>query len=215
MVGRAGLSNGVIATVDQIPTCGWVVDLRLDTGGSFAPMITAVGPILGDGTLVGWRTADGTQLWVTYRDGRIYQDGQLGSDYLGEQTAHALQRPNPPVAVLTGPLTGSSGEVATLAFVGRPETRRFGEPTGGYTTANVGYSLFDGARFVLAEAAMTDRTGATHLAGVEPDEFITTDWTAYGTDGDPVIAAALDWLNRQPACASKTSSMSEKPHFLG
>jgi hypothetical protein len=38
--------------------CGWVVDLRRNTGGSLPPMLAAVGPILGDGD--GSATAPGT-----------------------------------------------------------------------------------------------------------------------------------------------------------
>lgn len=200
----AAVADRVIAAADQPPTCGWVVDLRLNTGGSYSPMVTGVGPILGDGTFLGWRTPDGRQLWVSYQDGSIYDDGPLVADELAVLPVSELQRPNPPVAVLTGPLTGSSGEVATLAFVGRSGARLFGERTGGFTTGNSAIILFDGAWFALAEVAMTDRTGATHMAGVEPDEPIAIDWTAYGTDEDPVLNAATEWLDQQPACANAT-----------
>lgn len=208
----ATAANRVVASVDQTPTCGWVLDLRLDTGGSYSPMITGVGPILGDGTFVGWRWPDDRQSWVSYEEGRISDDGIEVSNYLAQQTTYQLQRPDPPVAVLTSPTTASSGEVATLAFVGRPGARLFGEPTAGRTTANQSYSLFDGSSLALAGSAMTDRTGATHLAGVEPDQRVAIDWTAYGTAHDPVLAAALDWLDRQPACAKAPSATPETPH---
>lgn len=163
-------------------------------------MVTGVGSILGNGRFVGWRSAGGRQWWVSYEDGRITQDGKEVSNYLGPDGPSALHRPSPPVAVLTGPSTGSSGEVTALAFVGRPGARLFGERTGGYTTSNVGYSLFDGSDLGLAVAAMTDRTGATHLEGVEPDEGVATDWATFGTADDPVIAAAVAWVGLQPAC---------------
>jgi C-terminal processing protease CtpA/Prc len=192
----------IIATADEAPTCGWVIDLRLNTGGGYAPMVTGIGPILGVGPFLGWRLPDDQQLWVTYQGGGIYDDGRLVADDLARMPAYELQRPDPPVAVLTGPLTSSSGEVTTLAFVERPATRLFGERTGGFTTGNASYLLFDGALVALAEVAMTDRTGATHMDGVTPDELIRTDWTSYGTDADPVLAQATDWLSRQPACAA-------------
>lgn len=195
-----------IATADWSPTCAWIVDLRLNQGDSYSPMITGVGPILGNGTFVGWRSAEGRQSWVIYQDGRILDDGREVSDYLAEHTVHQLQRPNPPVAVLTGPLTRSAGEIAALAFVGRPETRLFGEPTGGYTSANRSYPLFDGVVLTLAESAMTDRTGATHMMGVLPDAPVAIDWTSYGTDQDQVLAASRAWLSEQPACVNSTST---------
>ncbi len=132
------------------------------------------------------------------------------SDYLAGRP-HELQRPTPPVAVLTGPLTASAGEVAALAFVGRSDARLFGQPTAGKTTGNQGYFLFDGTILGLAEAAMTDRSGATHPAGVEPDDAIVTDWSTYGTADDPVLSSALAWLDYQPACAPEASPMPSPP----
>jgi carboxyl-terminal processing protease len=52
---------------------------------------------------------------------------------------------------------------------------------------------------------MTDRSGATHPDGVQPDEFVPFDWTQYGTEDDPVLNAAIEWLNQQPECASAAS----------
>ena len=190
----------ILASVDEPPARGWVVDLRLDRGGSYSPMVTGVGAILGNGAFVGWRSAGGRQWWVSYEDGRITQDGREVSDYLGPDGPAALHRPDPPVAVLVGPSTASSGEVTTLAFVGRPGARLFGERTAGRATSIVGYPLFDGSHLGLAVAAMTDRTGATHLEGIEPDEPVATDWAAFGTAYDPVIAAAVNWLAQQTSC---------------
>ena len=196
-------ARSVIVAVDQSPLRGRVVDLRLDPGGSASPMIAGLGPILGDGTYLGWQWADGRQTWVTYADGRVSDNGQQIADY-ADQPGATLQRANPPVAVLTGPLTASAGEVAALAFVGRPRARLFGERTGGYTTGNAGYPLFDGSSLALAQVAMTDRLGATHMEGVEPDELVPMDWETYGTDDDPVLQAAIAWLSQQAADSDAT-----------
>lgn len=195
----AAEADRIVAAVDERPTRGWVVDLRLDRGGTYTPMVTGVGAILGNGRFVGWRSAHGRQWWVSYEGGRITQDGREVSDYFGPDGPTALRHPNPPVAVLVGPSTASSGEVTTLAFVGRPDTRLFGERTAGRTTSIVGHALFDGSHIGLAVAAMTDRTGATHLPGIDPDEAVPTDWATFGTPDDPVITAALAWLNTQTA----------------
>ena len=196
-------ARSVIAAIDESPTHGWVIDLRLNLGGSYPPMVAGVGPILGNGTFLGWRWPDDRQSWVTYADSRILDGGNEVAGY-PNQTDGALHLANSPVAVLTGPLTASSGEVATLAFVGRPETRRFGAATAGLTTGNVGYPLFDGAVLFLAEVAMTDRSGMTHLEGIEPDVPIPFKWKTYGTEADPVLQAAIAWLNQQPAPGDAT-----------
>lgn len=190
----------VIARIDQEPTCGWIVDLRRNTGGTYYPMVAGVGAILGEGPFVGWRRADGQQSFVVYQDGRILDDGEDTGGQLVQGPLYTLRRPAPSVAVLISPLTGSSGEVTTLAFVGRPGTRTFGQPSLGLTTANKGFQLFDGAVLVLAEADMIDRTGGRHLDGVQPDDVVPIDWESYGTKDDRVVQAARAWLEQQPAC---------------
>lgn len=198
----ADTAHDSFATAEQNGTCGWIVDLRLNSGGSYAPMINAIGPIMGNGPFIGWRWADDRQTWVTYQDGRILDSGRAMSENLSGQSTFELQGPELAVAVLTSSRTSSAGEITTIAFVGRPDTRLFGEQTGGYTTANAAYPLFDGSTLILAEAAMTDRTGLTHLDGVVPDEMISNDWTNYGTQQDSVLNAAVEWLNQQPGCVS-------------
>ena len=169
--GYVAAASAVVTAVDQSPVQGWVVDLRLNSGGAYSPMITAVGPMLGDGAFLGWRWPEGRQTWVTYVDGRILDDGVLVDDEIDPATAPVhLHQANPPVAVLTGPLTASAG-----------------------------YPLFDGTTLVLAEVAMTDRVGELHLQGIEPDELVDSDWDSFGSGDDPVLHAAIEWLAQQAA----------------
>lgn len=191
-----------IERVGQTATCGWIVDLRRNGGGNYAPMVTAVGPLLGNGPMLQWVTRSGEATTVVYRDGQVIDDGRVVSDDLVQGPMPTLPKDAPPIAVLIGPITGSSGEATALAFVGRPDTRLFGATSGGYTTANSGYLLLDGAMLLLAQSAMADRTGTTHLEGIEPDVAIpaSTDWASYGTMDDPVIEVAAAWLGQQPGC---------------
>jgi carboxyl-terminal processing protease len=48
---------------------------------------------------------------------------------------------NRPIAVLISGLTASSGDIVAISLKGRPDTRFFGEPTYGATTANTSYPL--------------------------------------------------------------------------
>lgn len=116
--------------VDRAGACGWVVDLRANTGGHMWTPLASAGPILSDGEVGAFVEADGTRTPWTIESGtpRQYAD-RWGP---GEPLAH----PMPPVAVLTGPRTASAGEAVAIAFRGRPDTRTFGEPTFGVPTAN-------------------------------------------------------------------------------
>lgn len=190
----ATIGNALLAQIDQQPLAGWIVDLRLNFGGGYSPMVTAVAALLGNTTIVSWLSRQGVHTWIAMHDGAVLSDGKTIADYLVTDGVTRLNEAAPRVAVLTGRYTSSSGEVAALAFVGRPNTRRFGDKTGGFTTANQLFWLFDGTQFGLAVSAMTDRNGEIYPTGLAPDEVIPIDWAAFGTEQDPVIAAAIDWL---------------------
>ena len=99
------------------------------------------------------------------------------------------------MAVLVGPRTASSGEVTAMAFIGRPAARLFGQPTGGYTTANRPYKLPDGAGLLLATMTEADRTHQLHLGPLVPDEVVPP--TAPADGSDPALQAATTWLRKQ------------------
>lgn len=194
----------LLTTIDQQqPTCGWVVDLRMNFGGGYPPMVSAISPLVGNGVFVGWLHRSGDFDWIEMENGTITGEGRTVSSYVPNTGPSLLSQPNLPIAVLTSGQTGSSGEVTTLAFVGNPSARSFGEITSGLTTGNSLISLFDGTTFILAEVAMVDRNGETHLEGIRPDEPVNINWSTYGTAEDPVMIAAQEWLLTQPACAGR------------
>jgi hypothetical protein len=47
-----------------------------------------------------------------------------------------------------------------------------------------------------------DRTGQVYEGAITPDEFVPTDWMLFGTEYDPVILAATDWLLEQSGCTN-------------
>lgn len=194
-----------VSGVAESATCGWVVDLRRNGGGSYSPMVMSVVSLMGDGHLVSFERRDGEVVErVELRNGRIYSGDVDVTSYLEETQLSEGHAPLPPVAVLIGPGTGSAAEVTAVAFIGRPDTRLFGETSAGATIGNTGYSLFDGSRLGLAEATYADRTGGTHIGGIQPDVPVAIEWEAYGTLDDPVVAAAAQWLSRFPQCVSST-----------
>jgi C-terminal processing protease CtpA/Prc len=193
-------AHDAIRRVATRRTCGWVVDLRRNTGGSLPPMLAAVGPILGDGKAVGYRARDGATFWFGYQDGAFTAGGQPDRSLAASRPAQ-LPGPRPPVAVLTSRLTGSSGEGVVMAFRGRPGARSFGEPTAGVPTGNSPHTLADHAELHLTEAIGVDRTGRIYETRIRPDRPVATDWSRYGTPTDPVLKAATTWLEGR--CASR------------
>lgn len=181
----------LLRDIDEQPIYGWILDLRRNFGGNMWPMLVGVGTLLGEGE------------WLVFRspwrqEVAFYRDGKAGTDRRGVvaecKTPYQLKRAWPPVAVLIGPMTASSGEFVALAFRGRPRTRSFGEPTYGLPTSNYSKELSDGAVVALTTSLGVDRTGQTFDSPIPPDHLIKTDWTRLGTQDDPVLQVALEWL---------------------
>ncbi len=160
---------------------GVIVDLRHNTGGDVAPMVLAVSPLLPDGDVLYVENAGGSRTAMTLKDGTF-------SGGSGISVESFKLRDHIPIAILTDELTGSSGEATLLAFRGMENTRVFGAPTAGYASANMTFSLFDGAQLWLTVgadvAARTDEVFCDEP--IEPDE-----------PTDTPQEAALAWLHEQ------------------
>ena len=187
-------ARAAVSKNDEQGACGWVIDLRSNWGGTMWGPLAAVGPILGDGDTGAFVEADGRKTAWTVENGTPRQ-------YLDDWgPAQPLSRPMPPVAVLTSRRTRSAAEAVTIAFRGRPDTRRFGEPTSGAPTANAYHRLSDGAAIFLTEAREADRTGHVYNGPITPDREIHDDARDLSSHGDQVLMAATRWLGSRPDC---------------
>ena len=192
------VAQKAIAESDQSPSCGWVVDLRRNGGGNMWPMIVAAGPIVGEGNIGSYVVGQTRTSW-SYRNGASYAGQEVASRLEG-MSAYTLKNPKPSVAVLVSRITASSGEAALIAFIGRENTRTFGEPTNGLPTVNDLYELEDGAALVITESYMADRNGTTYDDIIRPDQEVVTDWANVGNDKDEALSTASRWLQDQPSC---------------
>jgi C-terminal processing protease CtpA/Prc len=196
--------HGVIADLDGQAACGWIVDLRNNSGGNLWPMLAGIGPLLGDGEAGASVRPNGerTELW--YRDGKV----GLG-DYVQLRVAgdpYRLRETNAPVAVLTGRSTASAAEIVATAFEARAGTRSFGAATSGATTGTQIFPLSDGAALVLAVAATSDRNGRIYSGRIEPDVAVAGDERGIELRDQAAVHAASQWLKTQEACV-KTSRL--------
>jgi C-terminal processing protease CtpA/Prc len=189
----------IIQEIDAQPTCGWVVDLRGNKGGNMWPMLAGVGPLLGDGEVGSFVNYTGIEQAWELRAGAALRGGEV----VNSAPVYQLQQSQPPVAVLVDGSTASAGEAAMIAFIGRPNTRTFGEPTAGAATVPQFYELSDGAGLVLAAAWMADRTGATWDAEVPPDELVENFGplnSQTAREDDEILQEALAWLSDEFGC---------------
>jgi carboxyl-terminal processing protease len=195
----------VLRDLEERGACGWVVDLRMNGGGNVWPMYAGIGPLLGDSVL-NVRIDEGTVVSRTlYVDGNAIAVGPAGERDVHASVAlpYRMRDGNAPVAVLTDGATASSAEALAIAFRTRPNTRLFGQPTGGYATGNRGVRLPDGANMVVTVDAMRDRTGREYGDPIVPDEIIEMPRGFWPSTTDAVARRAVEWLTEQSRCMAR------------
>jgi len=156
-----------IALLDDAAPIGWIVDLIDNGGGNMWPMLAGLGPLLSEGPLGSFRFPMQPPAIWSYRAGQaLLDDVSLAHATKG---GYALRHPAKPIALLSNERTASSGEAVLIAFVGRPNTCRFGITTRGLTTANDQFPLPDGATLFLTVGIFADRFGHVYGQALEPD----------------------------------------------
>jgi carboxyl-terminal processing protease len=175
--------QGEIAAADRDDLAGWIVDLRGNGGGNMWPMIAGVGPILGEGVAGYFIDPVGTEAPWEYRDGASWSGTAVQERVAAP---YRLRRERPRVAVVVDNAVASSGEATFVSFRARPNTRSFGVPTCGLSTANRAFLLSDGARLNLTAAVMADRSKTRYGDSIAPDEIVS--------DASEAVARAVAWL---------------------
>lgn len=178
--------------------CGWIVDLRSNPGGNMWPMFAGLGPLLGDSIFGSFVVAGQPDTPWRYKSGSAWSGPDTLPDWAvrGSQPAPVIRERYAPVAVLFGPMTGSSGEASAIAFLGRPNVRAFGDSTAGFASINSGYRLRDGANMVVTIGFSKDRTGRQYGLRLTPDEYVTSS----DSTRDAVLDRASNWLQAQAQC---------------
>lgn len=232
--GRADSTQAVIRALDQQNPCGWVLDQRFNYGGQPTAMMAGLNPLLGDAPASS--PQHGFAGWVDFENARYYlfvQNGVAGAydptapagmavdTQVVARNPYTLQRPNSPVAILTGPATASAGEWITLGFRGGPvPSRTFGAATYGVTTVPYNRTMSDGGFLNITAGLMMDRTGMTYGGQLVPDvavagpSYSALSPSAPATAPDPVIKAAVTWLQSLTACGGTvTPVFASAPHL--
>jgi C-terminal processing protease CtpA/Prc len=80
------------------------------------------------------------------------------------------------------------------------QTRRFGASTRGAVTGTRVFPLTDGAALVLAVTHTSDRNGHVYEGPLDPDEVVEAQDRGLALGDQPVVRAALAWLELRRAC---------------
>lgn len=181
-----------IASQDRADLAGWVVDLRGNPGGNMWPMVAGVGPLLGDGVAGHFVSPEGRPSPWGYRAGQAFQNN---TTVMTVATPHVRQSRSARVAVLLDRATGSAAEAIAVAFMGRAETRSFGDTTCGLATVVGQIPVSTGHTLLLATSLLGDRNAREQGESIAPDE---------ATGASDIWARATDWV--RSASANRASA---------
>jgi len=138
---------------------GWIIDLRVNTGGNASPMLLSLYDLLGDHQVWSSLDVNKKQIKKFYLSKGRYEDGAKNPAYITPK-GELLDKEK--VAVITSVFTGSSGEVTALAFKGRASTIFIGENIFGATTGNIFWPLPFDNLMALTTTYDGDREGIYH-----------------------------------------------------
>lgn len=156
--------------LDRLNLKGWIIDLRDNDGGMLTPILGAIAPFINGSQAIGIKDADGVVKHYYYSENAVkYGDSVI---YRFKTPLIKLNKMAKPTVVLINQHTGSSGEFAAAAFIGRNATRLMGTKTNGLTSSNTEFRLGDGAYLVLTNGTLIDQRNHDYSqvgAGIEPD----------------------------------------------
>lgn len=171
----------------------WIIDLRYNGGGNMYPMVTGLGTLIGDG-IVGKLVTSTNNTLFSWRiiNGNFIYDVPDVTTLKNNPKFKTL----PKVAVLTSRWTVSSGEVLATCFKGRPNTKFFGEATGGYTTNNNWEVINEQVILNISTGIYCDRNGNIYDKNIPVDVEIPFE-IEKETEKDKCIIEAIKWLKQK------------------
>lgn len=167
---QVGATNTVRSALSQImkhQPCGLILDFSENSGGNMWPMLVGLSPLLSEGQLGIFRSAEGTISKIEKTNGLVTLGGK--PHFLNYPQSATFQDAAPFIAIVIGKKSVSSGEITPLMFYGQKNVKFFGHKSSGFTSANQVFPLPNGGTLVLTTSMTEDRNGRSHPDGIEPD----------------------------------------------
>ena len=143
----------------------WIIDLRVNSGGNMWPMLEAMAPLFGEGTIAGSLDRAGKHFSeYAFHNGHFQRNG-----YSMIELPVGKDRSKDLIVVLFGRYTASSGEAMAICFDQRPNTTSMGETTAGYTTENGWTVLYDRLVLSISESVLCTKDGKPYVNNITPD----------------------------------------------
>jgi hypothetical protein len=174
---------------------GIIIDLRMNSGGNSAPMISGIGPLFRSSLLGYGVDRDGKFLEaVRLKDGVL--TNEKGDKMANVKNTCSINK-SIPITVLIGPSTVSSAEILAVYLKQQANVKLFGEPTPGFCNATEGFLFMNNQGYLLLSVnKIADaRKYVYEEMLVRPDIYIKSEDNYDNLITDPTVIAALKWLN--------------------
>ena len=163
---------------DEKHSNGIIIDLRGNRGGLGAMTMGMAKPFVNEMATLGVMSMKGAELKFAVAPGAESADC--------------------PVAILVDNCSISSSEIYSGGMQDLGRARIFGQRTAGLALPSVITKLPNGDGFQYAIANYVSASGKSlEMDGVTPDETIELNQQNLIQQGDPTLAAAMDWLKKQ------------------
>jgi hypothetical protein len=174
---------------------GIIIDLRMNTGGNSAPMLSGLGPLFHISLLGYGVDRDGNLLGAARLKEGVLLD-ESGNKTVNVKNSCAINKAIP-IAVLIGPSTVSSGEIVAAYLKQQANVKLFGEPTPGFCNATEGFFFMNNKGYLLLSVnRIADaRKRVYQEMLVRPDVYIKSDDNYDILIADPTVKVALKWLS--------------------
>lgn len=152
----------------SVPRCGIILDFSNNRGGNMWPTLVGLSPLLTEGLLGSFKSAQGETRLIENRQHNIFYRGESHNlnSAIAEQPKYSARR----IAIIVGPFSASSGEIVPILLQGQQNVRVFGQPTAGMATANTSFALPNSGRVNITTALTVDRHGKIFETRLVPDE---------------------------------------------
>lgn len=168
----------------------WIIDLRYNAGGNMHPMMAGIAPLVGEGIVGSLKDLKNEKLFDwEIKNGNFIYGGYQAVNLPNKPKIHKQSH----IAVLTSRWTVSSGEIVATTLKGRPNTKFFGEATGGATT-NTNYEEIGGEIILnISTGIYCDRNGTLYEKNIPVDIEIPFELEKE-TEKDKCVIEAVKWL---------------------
>ena len=183
--------DAIVALDNKHSIAGWIIDVRLNIGGDANTMLAGLYHLIGDHTAYITLDIHKNVHTLSYlRQGVLYQNNSIVTQ------AAVSQSPTPeiPVALITGIMTSSAGEIVVLGFRERKNTLVIGEESYGLTSTNDLFKLPYHTKAAITIGYSTD-SKAKFSSSIIPDIEIVKDANFQDLTKDKNVIEAIKFID--------------------